>query len=285
MKHEIVLELTATFEGHAQQTENGVECWLARDLQHLLGYTKWDNFLNVITKAKTACEVSGHDIENHFADVGKMVVIGSGAPREIDDILLTRFACYLIAQNGDPKKKEIAFAQTYFAVQTRKAEIIEQKLLEAERISARDKLKKTESELSSVIYEQTGSDKNFGIIRSKGDHALFGKTTQQMKSTWNVPDGRPLADFAPTIILKAKDFATEITIHNAKTHSMTTESQISDEHVTNNKAVRQTLLNRGIRPEALPPAEDVKKLERRLASQEKGLFEKPEVLGGSNESE
>lgn len=283
MKHEIVIQLTETFEGHAQRTENGVECWLARDLQHLLGYTKWDNFLNVVNKAKTACEVSGHDIENHFADVGKMVVIGSGAPREIDDILLTRFACYLIAQNGDPKKKEIAFAQTYFAVQTRKAEIIEQKLLEAERVSAREKLKKTEAELSSVIFEQTGSDKNFGIIRSKGDQALFGRTTQQMKSTWNIPDGRPLADFAPTIILKAKDFATEITIHNAKTHAMTTEGQISNEHVTNNRAVRDTLLNRGIRPEALPPAEDVKKLERRLASQEKGLFEKPEVLGGNDE--
>lgn len=283
MKHEIVIQLTETFEGHAQRTENGVECWLARDLQHLLGYTKWDNFLNVVNKAKTACEVSGHDIENHFADVGKMVVIGSGAPREIDDILLTRFACYLIAQNGDPKKKEIAFAQTYFAVQTRKAEIIEQKLLEAERVSAREKLKKTEAELSSVIFEQTGSDKNFGIIRSKGDQALFGRTTQQMKSTWNIPDGRPLADFAPTIILKAKDFATEITIHNAKTHAMTTEGQISNEHVTNNKAVRDTLLNRGIRPEALAPAEDVKKLERRLASQEKGLFEKPEVLGGNDE--
>ena len=283
MKHEIVIQLTETFEGHAQRTENGVECWLARDLQHLLGYTKWDNFLNVVNKAKTACEVSGHDIENHFADVGKMVVIGSGAPREIDDILLTRFACYLIAQNGDPKKKEIAFAQTYFAVQTRKAEIIEQKLLEAERVSAREKLKKTEAELSSVIFEQTGSDKNFGIIRSKGDQALFGRTTQQMKSTWNIPDGRPLADFAPTIILKAKDFATEITIHNAKTHAMTTEGQISNEHVTNNRAVRDTLLNRGIRPEALPPAEDVKKLERRLASQEKGLFERPEVLGGDDE--
>ncbi len=283
MKHEIVIQLTETFEGHAQRTENGVECWLARDLQHLLGYTKWDNFLNVVNKAKTACEVSGHGIENHFADVGKMVVIGSGAPREIDDILLTRFACYLIAQNGDPKKKEIAFAQTYFAVQTRKAEIIEQKLLEAERVSAREKLKKTEAELSTVIFEQTGSDKNFGIIRSKGDQALFGRTTQQMKSTWNIPDGRPLADFAPTIILKAKDFATEITIHNAKTHAMTTEGQISNEHVTNNKAVRDTLLNRGIRPEALAPAEDVKKLERRLASQEKGLFEKPEVLGGNDE--
>lgn len=283
MKHEIVIQLTETFEGHAQRTENGVECWLARDLQHLLGYTKWDNFLNVVNKAKTACEVSGHDIENHFADVGKMVVIGSGAPREIDDILLTRFACYLIAQNGDPKKKEIAFAQTYFAVQTRKAEIIEQKLLEAERVSAREKLKKTEAELSSVIFEQTGSDKNFGIIRSKGDQALFGRTTQQMKSTWNIPDGRPLADFAPTIILKAKDFATEITIHNAKTHAMTTEGQISNEHVTNNRAVRDTLLKRGIRPEALPPAEDVKKLERRLASQEKGLFERPEVLGGNDE--
>jgi DNA-damage-inducible protein D len=273
--------LTTTFEGHAQKTENEVEYWLARDLQFLLGYTKWDNFLNVIAKAKTACEVSGHAVEDHFADVGKMVDLGSGSQREISDLMLTRYACYLIAQNGDPAKQEIAFAQTYFAVQTRKAELIEQRLLEAERLSARRKLSDTEKELSSVIYEQTGGNQNFALIRSKGDHALFGKSTQAMKAQWKVPDSRPLADFAPTIILKAKDFATEITIHNARTHSMSSEPQISQEHVTNNQAVRQTLLNRGIRPESLPPAEDVKKVERRLTSDEKQALKNPDKLEGT----
>jgi len=278
MKQETVIALTDTFEGHAQQTENGVEYWLARDLQHLLGYTKWDNFLNVISKAKTACEVSGHEILDHFADVGKMVDIGSGSTREVDDVMLTRYACYLIAQNGDPKKEPVAFAQTYFALQTRKAELIEQRLLEAERVSARQKLTATEKELSSVIYQQTGSDRNFGLIRSKGDQALFGKSTKAMKSQWKVPGNRPLADFAPTIVLKAKDFATEITIHNAREKNMQTETAISTEHVSNNKAVRNTLINRGIRPESLPPAEDVKKVERRLVSDEKKSLKNLETL-------
>ncbi len=273
--------LTNTFEGHAQQTEGGIEYWLARDLQHLLGYTKWENFQTVIVKAKTACEMSGHEVENHFPDVRKMVRIGSGTDREIDDIMLTRYACYLIAQNGDSKKQQIAFAQTYFAVQTRKAELIEQRLLETERVSARKKLTTTEKELSEVIYEQTGGNRNFGLIRSKGDQALFGKSTQAMKAHWNVPDKRPLADFAPTIILKAKDFATEITIHNARENNMRSEPKISQEHVTNNKAVRGTLLNRGIRPEHLPPAEDVKKVERRITSEEKKTLKKPDTLDGA----
>jgi len=278
MKTELIHSLTENFEAHAQQAENGVEFWLARDLQFLLGYTKWDNFVKVISKAKTACEISEHQISDHFADVGKMVDLGSGSQREIDDIMLTRYACYLIAQNGDPKKQEIAFAQTYFALQTRRAELIEQRLLEAERVSARKKLSETEKELSSVIYEQTGGNQDFATIRSKGDQALFGKSTQAMKSQWKVPDNRPLADFAPTIILKAKDFATEITIFNARQHQMTTEPAIAKEHITNNKAVRNTLLERGIRPESLPPAEDVKKVERRLASEEKKSIKKPDAL-------
>jgi len=278
MKTEVVRTLTATFEGHAQHTEAGVEYWLARDVQFLLGYTKWENFLNVLSKAKTACELSGHDVGDHFADVTKVVGIGSGGQREVDEIMLTRYACYLIAQNGDPKKEEIAFAQTYFALQTRKAELIEQRLLETERLAARRKLTQTEKELSSLIYQRTSGNQDFALIRSKGDNALFGKTTQEMKAQWNVPDARPLADFAPTIILKAKDFATEITIFNTQQKRLDTEKAISSEHVTNNEAVRKTLLGRGIRPESLPAEEDVKKVERRLAAEEKKALKNPEPM-------
>ena len=282
METNLVQQLTESFEGHAQQTETGIEYWLARDLQQLLGYSEWRNFhQTAISKAKTACEVSGHAVADHFVDVNKMIQLAKGAEREIEDVMLTRFACYLIAQNGDPRKQEIAFAQTYFAIQTRRAELIEQRLLEAERVSARKKLTDTEKELSHLIYEQTGGNQDFALIRSKGDQALFGKSTQSMKAQWRVPDSRPLADFAPTIILKAKDFATEITIHNAREHQMGTEPEISREHVTNNAAVRQTLLSRGIRPENLPPAEDIKKVERRLTSDEKKALKNPDTLDGA----
>ena len=279
MKTELIQTLTSTFEAHAQQTEGGTEFWLARDLQYLLGYAEWRNFSSTaISKAKVACEVADHAVSDHFVDVNKMVDLGSGSQREVDDLMLTRLACYLIAQNGDPRKQEVAFAQTYFAFQTRRAELIEQRMLEAERVYARRKLTETEKDLSGVIYEQTGGNQDFALIRSKGDHALFCKSTHAMKATWKVPASRPLADFAPTIILKAKDFATEITIHNARAHQLASENAIAHEHVTNNEAVRKTLLNRGIRPEHLPPAEDVKKVERRLASEQKKSLKKPDAL-------
>ena len=272
MKKDTITALTENFELHSQLTESGIEFWLARDLQHLLGYDKWENFSKVISKARIACESSGHAVADHFPDVRKMVKLGSKSEREIDDVMLTRYACYLIAQNGDPRKSQIAFAQTYFAMQTRRAELIEQRILEQERLFARKKLTNTEKELSEVIFEQTRQDRNFGTIRSKGDQALFGKSTLQMKAQWRIPNNRPLADYAPTIILKAKDFATEITIHNARENNMNTEPQISREHVTNNQVVRNTLVVRGIRPESLPPAEDIKKLERRIVSQVKKVL-------------
>ena len=278
MKADLVRTLTNTFEAHAQQTEGGVEFWLARDLQQLLGYAEWRNFSVVISKAKTACEVSGHAVADHFVDVDKMVDLGSGSKRAVDDIVLTRYACYLIAQNGDPRKHEIAFAQTYFAIQARRAELVEQRLLDAERISARKKLTVTEKELSAVIYEQTGGEQSFALIRNNGDQALFGKSTREMKAYWKVPDGRPLADFAPTIVLKAKDFASEITIFNTREHKLDSAAGISREHISNNEAVRKTLLGRGIRPEKLPAAEDVKKVERRLASEAKKSLKNPDSL-------
>ena len=278
MKKELIHSLTSDFENCAHQTENGVEFWLARDLQNLLGYTEWRNFYLVIAKAKTACEVSNHLPSDHFVDVNKTIEMPKGATKKIADIMLTRFACYLLAQNGDPRKQEIAFAQTYFAIQTRKAELIEQRLLESERVQAREKLKQTEKELSELIHELTGGGQNFALIRSKGDEALFNRNTQAMKQHWEVPKNRPLADFAPTIILKAKDFAAEITIHNANTHEMQTEGAISHEHVTNNQAVRDTLISRGITPENLPPAEDVNKVQRRLASDQRKTLKKPDSL-------
>ena len=279
MKAEIIQSLTSNFEEHSYTTKEGIEFWFARDLQHLLGYAKWENFSKVIIKAKIACEVSNNEVSNHFPDIRKTIDMPKGAKREIDDLMLTRYACYLITQNGDPRKETIAFAQTYFAVQTRKFELIEKRLKEQERLQARKKLSYSEKELSELIYEQTGNDRNFGIIRSKGDQALFGGlTTKQMKTKLGMPLNRPLADFLPTITIKAKDFATEITVFNTKDKKLNTENKISNEHITNNKSVRKILLERGIKPENLPAEEDLKKLERRVVSEEKKLSKSPKIL-------
>jgi len=278
MKQEVIESLNSSFESQSQTTENGIEFWFARDLQHLLGYTKWDNFLKVINKAKTACETSDNEILDHFADVGKMVSIGSGTQREIQDIMLTRYASYLIAQNGDSRKEAIAFAQNYFATQTRKLELIAKRINDWERLQARQKLTLSEKELSELIYDRTGDDKNFGIIRSKGDRALFNKTTRQMKERLGVPQNRALADFLPTITIKAKDFAAEITVFNTKDKGLNSEKEISNEHITNNSSVRRILLERGIETENLPPEEDIKKLERRVNSEKKKLGKNPDKL-------
>jgi len=272
MKKELIEQLFQKFE-NASHLYNNIECWSARDLQEILNYAKWDNFLKVIEKAKKSCENVGEEVQNHFADIGKLVALGSGSEREISDIALTRYACYLIAQNGDSSKSEIAFAQTYFAVQTRKQEIIEKRLIDVERVNAREKLSKTEKKLSGIIYERGVDERSFSIIRSKGDQALFGGfTTNDMKKRLNVPQTRPLADFLPTLTIKAKDFATELTSHNVVEKDLNGDFQITDEHIENNLAVRKILGERGIKPENLPALEDVKKVQRKLESDEKKIL-------------
>lgn len=272
MKEKEIKNLLDQFESVAIIID-GLECWSARELQPLLGYAKWDNFINnVVSKAKEACIIAGEKIKDHFPDVGKMVKLGSGAEKQIDDILLTRYACYLIAQNGDSRKPQIAFAQTYFAVQTRRAEVIEQRLLEIERVKARAKLSKTEKQLSGILYERGVDQKGFAIIRSKGDQALFNLSTQIMKRKLGVPDKRPLADFLPTISIKAKDLAAEMTNVNVQSKDLYGQSPIETEHIDNNTAVRNMLLERGIYPEQLSSGEDIVKVQKRIKKEDKTIL-------------
>jgi len=272
MKKELVKELFEKFE-HACYMFNALECWSARELQDIFNYTDWRNFLKVIDKAKEACKNSGEDIADHFVEVNKMVDVGSGAQREIADIALTRYACYLVAQNGDPAKNVVAFAQTYFAVQTRRQEVIEQRLLDVARVTAREKLSKSEKKLSGIIYERGVDEKGFAIIRSQGDKALFGGfSTLDMKNKLQVPGTRPLADFLPTLTIKAKDFATELTSHNVTEKDLKGQPSISKEHIDNNIAVRKMMIERGVKPESLPAAEDAGKVKRRLEGDAKKVL-------------
>lgn len=271
MKKEEIKQLFEQFESAASELE-GIECWSARELQKLLGYSKWENFEKVIQKAKDACFNAGVNIDDHFPDVRKMVTIGSDAARPIEDILLTRYACYLVAQNGDSRKSEIAFAQNYFAVQTRRAELVEQRLLEYERVKAREKLSQTEKQLSGILYERGVDNHGFAIIRSKGDQALFHLSTQQLKKKMGVPDGRPVADFLPTISIKAKDLAAEMTNVNVQSKDLMGQRPIETEHVENSAAVRKMLVERGIHPEKLPPADDIKKIQRKLDNDDKKVL-------------
>lgn len=271
---EVIKKLQSHFDSLAQITpEEGIEFWFARDLQEPLGYAKWENFLTTIMRAVDSCKTTGCDPNDHFRGVRKMVRLGSGAERSIEDFMLTRYACYLIAQNGDSRKEPIAFAQSYFAIQTRKQELIENRMLLQARLEAREKLREAEKTLSQNIYERGVDEPGFARIRSKGDQALFGgHCTQTMKNKYGITESRPLADFLPTLTIAAKNLATEMTNHNVSQDDLQGEVAITDEHTQNNQSVRVMLGQRGIKPENLPPEEDLKKLERRVKSEEKKLI-------------
>jgi DNA-damage-inducible protein D len=274
MKSEEIVHLFKAFESAVSEIE-GVHCWSARQLQKLLGYDKWENFEKVIQKGRTACIQAGEEVRDHFPEVRKTIAMPKGAVKQIDDILLTRYACYLVAQNGDSRKDAIAFAQTYFAVQTRRAELVEQRYLEFERVRAREKLSQTEKQLSGVLFERGVDSRGFAVIRSKGDEALFRLSTSALKKKMEIPDGRPVADFLPTIGIKAKDLAAEMTGLNVQSKDLTGQAPIEKEHVDNNRAVRDMLGQRGIVPEELPRADDVKKIKRKLEREAKTLNKSP----------
>ncbi len=284
MDKQSIIQYKTSFDAIASYIEGNsgkekVEIWFARDLQPLLGYARWENFQVAINRAVESCKTQGVNVDDHFREVTKMVTLGSGATREVQDYMLTRYACYLIAQNGDPRKEQIAFAQSYFAVQTRKAELIEERLNHISRLETRERLRASEKQLSQNIYERGVDEKGFGRIRSKGDTALFGgHTTEDMKQRLGIKGTRPLADFLPRLTIAAKNLATEMTNYNVEKADLYGETSITREHIQNNRSVREMLGKRGIKPEELPAAEDIKKLERRVAAEEKKLEKSAEKL-------